>query len=141
MLLRLGCALVAWMVLYTHCIWLATLSVTGCADGDHLWRLLLGFAPFTLGFCLLLNVSRRLIEVHRILVWLSVPLVVVIPLALHALWPTLQTATLSGDAICIADSAPGWHFWWAPVQLIVIAGILVAVGFSWRLRTPVRPAD
>lgn len=134
-LLRLGCALVAWMIIYTHCVWLATLNVTGCAaDGDNLWRLLLGFAPFTLLFSFLLGVSHKLVEVHRILVWLSVPLIVFVPLALYSIWPTFVTATLSGRAICGPDAAASWHFWWGPAQLVVIGVIVAAVARAWMLR-------
>ena len=134
-LLRLGCGMVAWMVIYTHCIWTATLFVTGCeADGDNLWRLLLGFAPFTLGFCLLLNVTQKLTEVHKIIIWLSVPLVLFVPLSLRAIWPSLINSTFDGMAICAGDAPADWHFWWAPVQLFVTAAIVVAVARVWILR-------
>lgn len=122
-LLRLGCALVAWMVIYTHCIWSATLEVVGCGpDADNLWRLLLGFAPFTIGFAALLGVSARLPGVHSILAWGAVPLVVFIPLAVHATWPWFVDATLNSQAICTTQPT-AWHPWWAPVQFAVLIWI------------------
>ena len=134
-LLRLGCGLVAWMVIYTHCIWTATLFVTGCeSDGDSLWRLLLGFAPFTIGFCLLVNVTNKLQEVHKILIWAAVPLVLLIPLALRAIWPTLVNSTLGSYPICDGTPLAGWHFWWAPVQLLVMLVIVAAVGRMWLIQ-------
>jgi hypothetical protein len=130
--------MVAWMVIYTHCIWTATLNVTGCGDGgDQLWRLLLGFAPFTICFCLLVNVSAKLPDVHRILRWLAAPLAIFIPLALYSIWPTFVRATLGGEPICGSGDIQTWHVWWAPVQLGVIALILWSISKSWRERKPV----
>jgi len=131
-LLRLGCGLVAWMVIYTHCIWTATLFVTGCeSDGDNLWRLLLGFAPFTIGFCLLINTTHKLTEVHKILKWLAIPLILFVPLALRAIWSTFTTATLQGLPICTGSEILSWHFWWAPVQFFVQVLIVAMVIRMW----------
>ncbi len=45
--LRLGSALVAWMMMYAYFLWLAAVYVVACgADGDEMHRLLLGLAPF-----------------------------------------------------------------------------------------------
>ena len=100
-LLRLGCSLVGWMVIYTHCIWTATLAVVGCdPDGDHLWRLLFGFTPLVLGFCFLLNTTHKIPEVHRILIWLSAPLILLVPLAIRGILPTLAGSTVDGGPIC-----------------------------------------
>ncbi len=132
-LLRLGVSLVAWMVIYTHCVWTGTLNVTGCgADGDALWRLLMGFAPFTVLFCLLLNVSAKLVEVHRILRWLAVPLAVFLPVALYATWPWFVHATLDDKAICSDSAANTWHVWWAPLQFAVFGLIAWSVWRVWR---------
>ena len=41
--LRLGSALVAWMLLFTHFLWLAALHAMGCGpDGAEMHKLLLG---------------------------------------------------------------------------------------------------
>ena len=136
LLLRLGVSLVAWMILYTHLIWTATLRVTTCgADGDDLWRLILGFAPFTLGFCLLLGASKKLSEVHKILNWLGTPMLLLIPWAAWSMWPTFQQATLQAQGICVAQGGnpAAWHIWWGPVQCVVLLSIAFAV---WRNRQP-----
>ena len=133
-LLRLGVSLVGWMIIYTHCVWTGTLTATGCgADGDALWRLLLGFAPITIGFCLLLNVSAKLHSVHPTLRWLAAPLVFFIPAALWAIWPTFVGATLEGQSICPGDPVMAWHFWWAPAQLAVFGIILWSVWRVWQV--------
>ena len=122
-LLRLGCAMVAWMVTFTQLIWLATLRVTGCAaDGDQLWRLLLGFAVISIGFSFLLLVSRPLKEVHGILRWFVVPAALLLPLALPPVLSALSSATLGSTGIC-SEVAKPWHPYWAPVQLAALAAI------------------
>ncbi len=123
-LLRLGCALVAWMVVFTHLIWLATLRVTGCTDGDQLWRLLLGFAVVSIGFSFMLTISRKLREVHDILRWFGVPAAILMLLASVPVWQALTDSTLDGAAICGGPPPAAWHPWWAPVQLVVLAAIL-----------------
>lgn len=134
-LLRLGCSMVAWMIVYTHCIWTATLRVVGCqSSGDELWRLLLGFAPITLGFCMLLNASHKMPGVNRILAYLGIPLIGLIPLALVAIWPSIGSATIDGQAICSTGSAALWHRLWAPVQLLTFGAIAFAVVHQWRAR-------
>lgn len=146
-LLRLGCSMVAWMVIYTHCIWLATLRVTGCTDGDELWRLLLGFAPITLLFCLLLGSSHKLVEVHRILRWFATPLVILIPLGLVTIWPSLLTSSIDGQAICATDATaleagtvtPSWHIWWAPLQIGTLICISVTAIRNWHLTPKTQP--
>ena len=127
MLLRLGCSLVGWMVVYTHCIWLGTLRVVGCGpDGDELWRLLLGFVPFAVGFSFLLTSTARFTEVAKILRWLAVPLVVLIPLAALPVFSAISSTTFASQPIC-GPSLAAWHAWWGPVQLFT----LIVVG--WRV--------
>jgi hypothetical protein len=125
-LLRLGCSIVAWLVVYTHCLWLATLYSVGCgSDGSEFWRLLLGFAPITLGFTLLLGSANRIPAIRGTLAWLALPLLLLLPLAVRGLWPTLRSATFNHSAICAEGAASLWHVAWAPVQIATLA----AVGF------------
>ena len=129
-LLRLGTALVAWMVVYAYLLWLAALRVSGCdADGDALWRLLLGFAPVAAALSPLVGATRPLADVHRILRWASAPLLLLVPLAAVAIWPTWQRATVAGLDVCAAAPADAWQVWWAPAQLLAVLVILVVV---WR---------
>jgi hypothetical protein len=120
--LRLGCSIVAWLMVYTHCLWLATLYSVGCgSDGAEFWRLLLGFAPLTIGFTLLLGATRKLDAVHGTLAWLAIPLIVLLPLAARGIWPTLQSATFNDVAICADGDASLWQVLWAPVQIATLA--------------------
>ena len=130
-LLRLGCVLVAWMVVYTHCIWLATLGRIGCGpDGDEMWRLLLGFAPITIGFTLLLSAMRRLPEIARILRWAALPLLVLVPVAALPVISAFKSTTFGGMPIC--HNIAAWHAWWAPGQFITLVIISVAAIRAWR---------
>jgi hypothetical protein len=135
--LRLGTALVAWMVLIAYFLWLAAVRVSGCSpDGDALWRLLLVFAPLASLAAPLVGSTRPLDDVHRILRRGWVVLALLVPLALASVWATLQRATLSGLEICGGGEAPAWQVWWAPVQLAAMAVIGVLVRRAWRLPEP-----
>jgi len=136
MLLRLGCSLVAWMVVYAHCLWLATLRIVGCGpDGDAFWWLLLWSAPLAAGFALLVPGSARLPDLHHILRWGVVPLVVLIPLALIPVWSTFATVNLAGAGICEPVPGATWQRVWAPVQLTAIGVIIASALRAWRANT------
>ena len=134
MFLRLGCSLVGWMVVYAHCLWLATLGAIGCGpDGDEFWRLLLAMGPLAAAFALLTGSTARLPALHQILRWGVLPLGLLLPLALAAIWPTFAAVNLQGLGICAATPAAGWHQWWAPVQFVSLGMIGAFTVRSWRL--------
>jgi len=120
------------MVVYTHCIWLVTLGAIGCQGaGDELWRLVLGFAPFTIGFSFLLSAIDRVPEVARILRWLAIPLALLIAVATRPLISALGSATLGSAAICGSEPS-AWHGWWAPAQLVTLTVVGLTVFRAWR---------
>ena len=127
--LRLGTALVAWMMLFTHVVWLAVLSKTGCGpDGDELHRLLLGLAPFTCAFAYLLRVTRPFAEIHSMLRWLGVPLGFLVLLALRTAWGVAHRVNVEGLAICGPGAPAAWQQAWAAAQaltLLVVATLAV----------------
>ncbi|MGI9326039.1 MAG: hypothetical protein ACR2PZ_12520 [Pseudomonadales bacterium] len=132
MLLRLGCTMVAWLMIYTHLLWLATLRVVSCnSDGDAMWRLLLGFAPIALGSSFLLTLSRRLPAVHETLRWAATPLVLLLPLALLAIWPTFISSTMANQPICDGPIQP-WHSWWSPIQFASVCVLSFMAYRAWR---------
>ena len=131
--LRLGCALVAWMVLYAHFVWLAALHGVGCGpDGDAFYRALLLFVPVTIGFALLLRMTRPLEEVHRILRWLGLPLAVLMLAAAYQVYTISRSVYRTGLAICSTNDATAWHQAWGPAQLLVIAVGAAMVIRVWR---------
>ena len=131
--LRLGCALVAWMVTFAYIVWLAALHAMGCGpDGDEIYRLLLGMAPAAALMALLLRATHPFHEIHRMLSWLAVPLALLLPFALRNVWHVLETVNLNGEAICATAEPPGWQQIWAPVQFFAMLVIVALVISVWR---------
>ena len=105
--------------------------MVGCGSaGDELWRLLLGFAPVTIGFCFLLSAVNPAKEVAQIMRWLALPLVVFVPLAMWPVVSTVQTATLGAQPL--GGEAASWHAWWAPVQLVTLGIIAFKASRNWQ---------
>jgi hypothetical protein len=130
LLLRLGCSLVAWLVLYAHCLWLAALRTTGCGGGSVPWRVLLGWTPVVLTFAWLLRVGFAVPGVGRAL---RLPGVLLVPLLLLAGRVVIeQLVSVNWDGRPICGSASIWTVWWAPVQLATLFIIGIAVRQAWR---------
>ena len=131
--LRLGCALVAWMMLYAWVFWLAALHAIGCGpDGAELHGLLLAMAILAVGFSFLLKVVDTFSDIQKIMRWLGAPLLLLLPFALRSVWTIFQAVNLEGSAICVQAIPSAWQVAWAPMQtvaLIVVAYKLVSV---WR---------
>lgn len=117
--LRLGCALVAWMLLYAHAVWLAALGRIGCGpEGDELHMVLLWLVPFVIASAFLLRMTRPFPEIDSILRWLGVPWAVLASVGAYHTWPIARAVYISGRAICSDTGAPGWHMIWVPAQLL-----------------------
>jgi len=121
------------MMLYTHVLWLAALHAVGCGpDGDEMHRLLLGLAPFTVGFASLLRLTRPFTEIQSMLRWLAVPLLLLLPFAVRSLWQVFQSVNLGAAAIC-ASGAPGtWQVLWVPMQLLALSLVAYMLVQVWR---------
>jgi hypothetical protein len=131
--LRLGCALVGWMLVYTYTVWMAALHVMGCGpDGDEMHGLLLGLLPVAVIMALLLRVTQPFPDIQRLLSWLGVPLALLLPFALWNTWNVFERATLDGLAICTNDTATSFHQIWAPAQFIGICLVAFFVARNWR---------
>lgn len=131
--LRLGCALVAWMLLYTFYLWLAAAHNIGCGpDADEMHRVLLGLAPFSAAAAVALRVTRPFAEVHKMMRWLGVPLLLLLPFCLRTVWSVFEAVNLNGTGICTANSPATWQLYWAPVQLIALMAATYLVLRTWR---------
>ena len=131
--LRLGLALVAWMVIYAQFLWLAALHELGCGpDGDEMHRLLLGLAPFAVGLAIALRATRPFAEIHRMLRWLGVPLLLALPFAARSIWDVFATVNMHASAICAEATPSLWQQLWAPVQVAAVLLILAMVFRMWR---------
>lgn len=131
--LRLGCALVAWMVLYAHFLWLAALYAMGCGpDGNEMHGVLLGLAPIALGFAFLLRVTRPFAEIHSMLRWLGVPLLLLLPFVVRSVWQVFQTVNVNNTAICTAGVPATWQTLWVPVQFVTLVLVSFLLVRMWR---------
>ncbi len=131
--LRLGSALVAWMMLYAYVVWLAAVYVIACGpDGDEMHRLLLGMAPFACCFALLLKVTRPFEEIHSMLRWLGIPLLLLLPFAVRSVWDIFQTVNLTATAICSPETPSTWQLLWAPLQTIALLFVIYMIVGVWR---------
>jgi hypothetical protein len=126
--LRLGSALVAWMILYAYALWLAVLRVIGCGpDGDEMARVLLGMAPLAVAASFVLRTTRSFIDIHRMLRWLGLPLGLLLLLSLRSVWGIFNRVHLDGLAICSAGSTAIWEQAWVPVQAVALAAIAILI--------------
>ena len=131
--LRLGSALVAWMVLYAHFLWLAVLFRLGCGpDGAEMHKVLLGLAPLAIGFSFVLRATRPLEEIHSMLRWLSIPLVLLAPFIIRSIWHAVETVVSNESALCADVPPPIWQIAWAPVQIVTVAIVLLMIFRVWR---------
>jgi hypothetical protein len=129
--LRLGSGLVAWMMLYAWVLWLAALHSLACGpDGDAMYRLLLGTAPLAIGAVFMLRVTGPLQEVHAILRWLGLPLLLLIPFCLRSVWDVVAAVHLQSVGLCSELPPPAWQYLWSPLQfavlLLVVLGLLAS---------------
>ncbi len=128
--LRIGCSFTAWMVIYAYFIWLAVVERAGCsADGDEIFRLLLGMAPLAAGAAFLIRSTRPFPDIHRILRWLGVPLLGLLILTVPVIWEVLNQVNINAGAICNSNVRANWHAFWAPVQF---AATGICVTMIWR---------
>lgn len=131
--LRLGCALVAWMMLYAHFVWLAALGGIGCGpDGDELHRVLLALVPVAIGCAFLLRVTRPFEEIHRILRWLGLPLAALMLAGTYQAVAISRSIYATGLGICSTNEAGVWHWLWGPAQLLAIVIAAVMIVHVWR---------
>ncbi len=139
-LLRLGCTLVGWMLVYAHALMLAVISRLDCtAQGPRFGRDALLFAGLAALFLPLIPMGRKLPGLTSILRAFTVPLALAVPLAVREVWPFAVGSTLGDASLCavLEPTAAGspaapWHAWWAPLQLAVLAGAVVAAVSFWR---------
>lgn len=129
--LRLGVALVGWLVIIAYLLWLAIVPQTPCnGDEASLWQVLLYAVPVVLMFAALLNASQQIPAIHETLRWLSVPALLLSLLAARTLFATFMSSTLGTEPVC-GLSQTGWSSLWAPVHALVF--MVLAVQF-WRGR-------
>lgn len=148
-LLRVGCTLVGWMLAYGYCLMLAVLPEMDCvALGPRFGRDALVFAGLSALFVPLIPMGRRVAGLETIFKGFTLPLLALVPMAVVEVIPFLQGATLGGAHLCEVVAAmpmsaprPFWHGFWAPMHLVVLAGLVAAASRFWWPRGDSRSAD
>ena len=131
--LRLGSALVAWMVIYAHFLWLAVLFRLSCGpDGSEMHMLLLGLAPITVGVSFVLRATRPFNEIHSMLRWLAIPLVLLAPLIVRSIWLAVETVIINESSFCANEPPSFWEIVWAPAQIVTVSLVLYMAYRIWR---------
>ncbi len=131
--LRLGSALVAWMMIYAHFLWLAVLFRLSCGpDGDEMHMLLLGLAPITIGASFVLRATRPFREIHSMLRWLGVPLLLLTPFIVRSIWQAVDTVVINESSFCANQPPFIWEIVWAPAQIITVSVVLWLVVRVWQ---------
>ena len=98
--------------------------------------LTLGLAPFTAIAATALRVTRPFEEIHSMLKWLGIPLLLLLPFCVRTLWSVFDTVNINGAGICANVASATWQLYWAPVQLIALTVSTYLVFRTWR-RAPV----
>ena len=133
MILRLGCGLVGWLLVFAHALLIAVIPAADCSR--ELWGVSLLFAGLALVGSLLLAGGLGWRSQLR---WCALPAAA---LWLRGLWIVigLAPASLAGAELCAAlagapspEPAPVWQRAWAPVQLAAIAACAFGAWRYWR---------
>jgi len=132
-MLRVGCSLVGYLVLFAHCLWLAAMVRVPCgSDADASWLSLLMLIPLTLGCLALVRVGRVIPGLADALRIPAYPLALLIAVAAFALWPVLTAHTLGGAPICGLPEAASWHPYFAPAQYLTLGAMVWLVVTMFR---------
>ena len=131
--MRIGCALVAWMILFAHFVWLAIITKIDCGPGgDEVFLFLLILAPFAMISALLISVTRPLGDIHGTLQWMAFPLGGLIVIGAFNVWSVAVNIHTTGLSPCSQAEAVTWQFAWAGVQTVTLLIVLVAIVRNWR---------
>ena len=131
--LRMGVALVSWMIIYAHALWLAALSRIGCGpDGAELHALLLGISPLTAVAIVATRSTHALADINLVLRWFGVPVLVLVPWCLGSIWQVAVLANLQGVPICASVAPTAWQSYWAPVQFALILQMIFFLAINFR---------
>ena len=88
--------------------------------------------PFTWGAAFLLRATRPFAEIHSMLRWLGVPLLLLLPFAARSIWHTFRSVSIEAAAIC-ADGEPAtWQVLWSGLQAATLLLVIYMVLNVWR---------
>lgn len=132
-------SLLGWLLSYTYSIHLVGAFEHTCTmgnDSPHAAALILGPSTLVLA-AILIWVGRRLAAYLR---WFVLPHALTVAISFWLLPRYFLECTLKGRFICAASSLGGWegepsawwHFAYAPIQFLAVAGFAWAMFKFWR---------
>ena len=131
--LCLGVAFVAWLVVYMHFVMMFAVQIARCPNGDTgPWLVSLISAVMTIGASFLTAMGSKVPGVGHSLRGMAVPLLLLVPWAGWVVWPFVMPMTIAGIGPCaviLPDEYSGgagpWTRWWAPVQIVTLVLLTV----------------
>lgn len=134
-ILRVGVALVSWMMIYMHLIMVLVARFAPCAEGQFgPWKVSMVSAVFALAAILAIPFGHGLKGVQGVFRFFALPLLFMLPWAAWTILPVLSAATFGEADLCggLDMTVPAWQRLWAPLQLVLI-GVLGFTGWrAWR---------
>ncbi len=126
--LRLGVAFVAWLVVYMHFVMIFAVQIARCPNGDTgAWLVSLISAVMTIGASFLTGFGRPVPGIGDSLRGMAAPLLLLVPWAAWVVAPFFVPMTFDGIGPCAFvlpdeySGSPGaWTRWWAPVQIVTL---------------------
>jgi len=144
--LQAGSGIGGWLIALGYGLVLAVVPVGGClGSGDETFRGTFVFGAIAVLTALMLELSMPWKKSLR---WMAALAGALLIFAAYRISPFLQTATLEGGHLCrdLAPepplaAVPGWHLYWAPFHLSVIALLLLQALRTWRSSPASREAE
>jgi hypothetical protein len=81
----------------------------------------------------LTRVTIKFPDIHAMLRWLTVPLLVLMPFCLRTLWGAFETINRLDQAVCGIGQPPAWQSAWVPLQVLTLAVVLWFLINGWRV--------
>ncbi len=147
--MKWGVSTIGWMISWLAMGLIPLVEMTTCTQGStDAWLVSLVFyTPIALFGLVLLYFGR---DNSRSTRWLVIPHAVLVPFAVVTAIRYLWRSTILGDHLCtIATREVGfasmqqqwWNPLWAPVQLLLVAGVAVMIWLYWRPAAAGSPAN
>lgn len=142
---RVGSALGSWFIAYAHGILVAVIPLTRCAgreSPEEIWLASFVLSVPAIGAATLLGLGLPWRDMLR---WFSIPLIPLLLYSAAVIIPYLGGSTFGGASLCsVMDPTQSgatrvwWEPYWAPLQLLLIAGFVVRCAQYWM---PSRKTD
>ena len=142
-LLQISISVIGWLLSYIAVFFIPLIEISTCTmGGDDAWLIsLIFYTPFSLFSMLLIIVGCKYRFYTK---WLSLPHILLIPLALFVSLKYLWGSTILGNHVCHVGKGyfehlqiEWWHRTWAPIKLTEVTGFICLAFYSWDISVSV----